>query len=108
SKYSKNATVLRVQIFCSFFLHGHSKQEKLIPAVTNVSILLFFYYIYPSNAGFFLKFNHYNILLAINRQQKAQLDGWALDIFISSTFYNKNLISLLIKTYLGIKTVSIT
>ena len=40
----KNATVLRVQIFCSFCLRRHSKQEKLIPAVHNVSILIFIDY----------------------------------------------------------------
>ncbi|MFZ3142816.1 hypothetical protein, partial [Psychrobacter glacincola] len=49
-KYSKNATVLLVQIFCSLCLHGHSKQEKLIPAVPNVSILLFTDSIYLSYA----------------------------------------------------------
>ena len=37
--------VLLVQIFCSLYLHGYSKQEKLIPAVHHVSILFLTDYI---------------------------------------------------------------
>ena len=40
-KYLKKATVLLVYIFCSLCLRRHSKQEKLISAVLDVSILLF-------------------------------------------------------------------
>ena len=40
-KYSRNATVLLVQIFCSLCLHGHSKQEKLTPVVLDNIYILF-------------------------------------------------------------------
>ena len=54
------------------------------------------------------KLHRLKLLAAIIRQQKAQLNGWALSIFTSFTVYKKDLVSLLTKTYLGNKTVSIT
>ena len=67
SKYPKNATILLILIFCSLCLHRHSKQEKLISAVRDVSILLFTDYKWKNQIYFCTDrpFKHANLLASI-------------------------------------------
>jgi len=55
--------VLLISIFCSLCLRRHSKQEKLISAVRDVSILLFTYYTIKKTGYLEASLFYYELLL---------------------------------------------